>query len=398
MSSPPPKPKRPHLSNIRDQNRGQLLGLLQRYGAVSRNDLSEKTGLTQAAISRLTRDLIKEGICYEEQPGFTKCQTRIGRRRVNLRIHPEGGFVIAICCSAFSKLISITDISGQTRYQTKIPDKSAKSPDSTLRFITEYVDQLYASKALKRSKLLGAALVIAGSIDPQSGHLIKAPLLNWKDYPIQNKLSESLHCAVRVENIADALCLNYLDTDIDNQASSSNIFLTHISAGMGASLAINHRIVKRGGDEGWIGNIVTCNDLSQIDNSTNLHQTSSGKAILKRIREQLDTEPLKGKNFPTQLKHAVDIANAQDGPTRQIFFEAGKALGNSLYTLTAAYLPEIVIIAGPAVAANAFGNGVMKGYEGMVAIQKSGASNIVIDQTQYIDAAQKLALLEHFFS
>ena len=65
---PPVTVKKHHLRDIRTRNRTRLLRLLFSNGALSRHELNELTGLTLASISRITKELISEGICYEEDP------------------------------------------------------------------------------------------------------------------------------------------------------------------------------------------------------------------------------------------------------------------------------------------------------------------------------------------
>ena len=104
--------KRPHLRDIRDRNRNLVLSALLRGSGVSRHDLTSKTGLTHASVSRITMELIDEGLCYEGAAYRTDNQ--LGRRRVELRVNPDGGFVLALCLSVFSRMAVITDITPET--------------------------------------------------------------------------------------------------------------------------------------------------------------------------------------------------------------------------------------------------------------------------------------------
>ena len=50
-----------------------------------------------------------------------------------------------------------------------------------------------------------------------------------------------------VDNIANALCMNYVDTTVKLSSKNLNIMLVHIAVGMGASLFVNGALVRRGG-------------------------------------------------------------------------------------------------------------------------------------------------------
>ncbi len=176
MKNPHMQTKRPHLRVIRVRNRALLLRQLHKHGAVSRHDLRDRTGLTQASISRITRELITEGICFEDHSYHA--HTKLGRRRADLRVNPEGGYVIAICLSAFSRMIVVADLAGQNHHHVKIPTSQSKTAVDAIDFVGAYIDDLIAKGSIKSNRILGASLSIAGSIDPNTGHLAHAPFLN----------------------------------------------------------------------------------------------------------------------------------------------------------------------------------------------------------------------------
>ena len=79
------------------------------------------------------------------------------------------------------------------------------------------------------------------------------PLLDWKDFPIKEAISRRLNAPVVVENIANALCRTCIENDAQKKVHSENICLVHVAAGMGASVAVNGKLLRRQSDENWIG-------------------------------------------------------------------------------------------------------------------------------------------------
>lgn len=386
-------PKRPHLSNIRTRNRALLLEHLLRDGARTRHELVQRTGLTHASVSRITKELIARGICYEGRS--VSGQSRLGRRQVELQINPDGGFVIAVCLSAFSRLIAVTDLVGHRRHQVDMPKRAARSAKAAATFIAQAIDNLAEDGVFDRQRLLGAGLAIAGYVDPASGYLIKAPLLGWRDYPLGDRLSELLGCAVRVENIADSLCLTCLHQS--HGSDCSNIFLAHVAIGMGASLAIDRRIVRRRGDEAWIGRVPVSNSFKRGKALTRLDRISSGQAVLDEI-ERRGIATFHGQSVTERLTSAVDLANRNDGPCSRIFRKAGEALGGSLLPLTAAYLPDLIVLAGPTVTARPFHEGAIDGYTKAASGTDAETTDLIINRARYIDAAESLALRKYVYS
>lgn len=385
--------KRPHLNDIRTTNRARILELLLQHDAVSRKGLSQQLGLTNATISRITKELIAEGVCCEGQS--YRSENQLGRHQTDIFINPEGGFVIAICISAFSRVVTIIDLSGKTQHQTNIPVKAVKSPQSAVKFICDYVEELISSNALNSDKILGAALAIAGSINVKTGYLKQSPLLKWSDFPIGEQLFERLSCPVRVENIADTLCLNYLERNSLKNGSSMNIFLIHIAIGMGASLAIDGRIVRRRGNEGLVGKIPVSSPLDHTKSLIRLDQISSGKAILQKLEDHDNESNYTHSNITKRFLTAVDSSNNKSGQEEQIFLEAGQTLGANLMALTVAHSPDIIVLAGPAVAADSFCEGVISSYQKITQDTDVETPEFLINKTSYIEATQNLALREY---
>ena len=378
------------MDDIRTTNRARILELLLQRDTVSRKELSQRLVLTNATISRITKELIAEGVCCEGKS--YQSGNQLGRHQTDIFINPEGGFVIAICISAFSRIITITDISGKTHHEAKIPLQAVKSPKSAIEFISNYVEELTKNGALNRKKVLGAALAIAGSINIETGYLKQAPLLKWRNYPFGEHLTERLGCPVRVENIADTLCLNYLERTGLEDDPYMNIFLIHVAIGMGASLAIDRRIVRKRGNEGLIGKTPA---LWHSDKLIRLDEISSGEAILQRLEGTRNLSNDTHSNITKRFQSAVDSCNKNSVLEKEIFLEAGKTLGASLMALTVTFSPDIIVLAGPAVAAEAFCEGITNTYREISKGTDAETTKFLINKTSYIEATINLALREY---
>lgn len=386
--------KRPHLRGIRNRNRAQLLQTLRMRGTMSRQELSEVMDLTPASISRITKDLIAEGVCQEVSPQRRESQN--GRPNIGLQINPTVGFVICASLSSLSRVVSMTDVSGKRHHERQIPEAIIQNGPDTIEFIGCFVDELIADGHLTRDYLLGAALVMPGSIDSTVGVLTKSVLVNWPDFPIKDNLSERLNCPARVENIGDALCQHSLDRAAMNGASGANIFLAHVAARMGASLALGGKVVKRLADEGWINDIPVSSSLVSNGQTQTLSQTASGRAILNAIPIDKKIETLSDLN--AHIETSIEVSKQSDGVHRKAFYEAGYALGMTLLPLTIAFAPDQIVLAGPVVASEAYEEGARAGYAKAVNELDTQTSVINVNRTSYIEAAENLALNEHFFA
>ncbi|MEO9819277.1 MAG: ROK family transcriptional regulator [Paracoccaceae bacterium] len=396
MKPDTPPIKRQHLHDIRINNRSRILQALRSSDAISRQELAKQLDLTPASLSRISKELIADGICIEAP--ITREGGQRGRPGVAIQINPKGGYLIAISISSFSRLISIIDLCGTVQLQQEIPKQVTLSGADTVAFISDYIDGLVRKAVLKRDQILGASFTIPGSINVESGFLTKSILLNWPDFPIKERLVEKLRCPVRVENNGDALCRHYLDNKVAIEKDRSNIFLAHVSEGMGASIAIGGRIVRRLADEGWINDLPVFSQAKDAHKVRKLSQIASGKAILADLPIAQEQPDQGGTKFSQLLQTAVSKANQDCGKEHDTFFDAGRVLGANLVTLTVAIAPETIVLAGPVLQAHAYSKGVQAGYEMAVAEMDIQPSRIVVSGASYIDASESLALHDYFLT
>lgn len=389
--------KRPHLRDIRDRNRVLVIGELLKGNGVSRHDLSGKTGLTHASISRITKELIDEGICYEG--AAYRAENQFGRRRTKLHVNPDSGFVVVLCFSVFSRIAALTDITGKRRFETEIPARAARTAKASINFVGDWLDKLIASGKIDRRRLLGAGAVIAGSVEHGTGHLTNAPLLKWRNIPFRDLLIERLRCPVAVENVADALCLAYLDREYSGPDGHIHMFLAHVAYGMGASLVIDSNVVRRRGDESWIGRLPLA-DGDLAGHKRVLQDVSSGEAILEQLERHLanDRALTPVDNITRRLKAAVDASTKGDPVVEEIFHQAGAALGGVLLPITAAYLPDVIVLAGPVASSASYCSSTCSAYEKAADGSGYESTRIVTTRTSYIEAAENLALRTHVYS
>ncbi|MEH6740855.1 MAG: ROK family protein [Sulfitobacter sp.] len=315
-----------------------------------------------------------------------------------LQINAKGGNLIAISISSFSRIISVIDIAGQQKHAHQIPKQVILSGADTVAYIADYIDGLVADEVLDRALILGASLTLPGSINSESGFLTKSVLLNWPNYSIKERLTERLMCPVRVENNGDALCRHFLDKTVISDTDRSNVFLVHVSNGMGASIAIGGRIVRRLADEGWINDIPVLTKEGADYSERKLSQFASGGSILAQLPDVESSEGQEGTEFSRALHSAVAVSNKAPNKARDVFFDAGHALGANLLSLSIAIAPDTIVLAGPVLKAFAYSEGVQAGYERAAARMKIQPSQIVVSDASYIDAAECLALHGFFLA
>src|SRR4029077_15831577 len=94
---------------IRNINRFDVLHTIGLHdNQISRSELSNLTGLSQATISSIVSHLIKESACIEEDASGVGTRGR-GRPLVMLRLNPDYTHVVGVKISTHQIVFSVTD-------------------------------------------------------------------------------------------------------------------------------------------------------------------------------------------------------------------------------------------------------------------------------------------------
>ena len=84
--------KKPVHSFVRAYNRDAILKTIRVAEMISRIDIARATGLSQASVTGITADLIREGLILEKKSGTHEG----GRPPMLLSISPDGAYAVGI--------------------------------------------------------------------------------------------------------------------------------------------------------------------------------------------------------------------------------------------------------------------------------------------------------------
>ena len=172
--------------------------------------------------------------------------------------------------------------------------------------------------------------------------------------------------------------------------------LVHVAAGMGSSLFINNQLVRRGGDEGWIGHLKIQSSKGKPDEKLSLSEVVSGGALIDKLTKQKNFKIDQGAGFASNFKRAIDETNSGNEGFSEVFEDAGKTLGENLFVLSASSQPDFLVLAGPAFDTTPFEEGVRKGFEQASAYANQRWTSIQVSRHSYLDAAESMALRKYF--
>lgn len=315
------------LEGIRERSRSLVYHcLLGQHGEkLSRNDISQATGLSHPTVSTVLQEFLELGLVDE----VGQSTARGGRPAQLVTFNALARCVLSVDLSGSSYSAALIDLSGAILCRMAGPRREAGSASGLLPWLDE------VTAACERKHAIGmVAVALPGVIDSAAGSVHFAPSLGWHDYPLAAVLEERLGYEVILENDVNALAMGELRLvhgSVAANARTNAIYLS-ITDGIGIGVVINGQLYR--GSNSAAGEI-GYGTLGHIDSQPNptFGQPGPVEAHLAQLSSR----------FISQGTVALDSAAARDA-FAQFSVDLTVILQNAICLLN----PERLVISWPA--------------------------------------------------
>jgi predicted NBD/HSP70 family sugar kinase len=359
---------------VRDHNRALVLWCLSRRGGLSRSEIAERIGLTEAGISRIVRELIDDGLLYETETA--PVSGRPGRRHIALDIVADAAYVASICLTAFDHSISVLDLLGKRILRVEFPEILSASGEEAALMIAEKVREVVKTLDIAVSNILGIGITTVGSVDKASRNIIASSINGLNGQNVADPLEQLLGSPVALATIGEAINIGEKvilekqaahedDERQGHDASLNTALVVHVAFGMGANFLVNGRSYGNQQDERLFAHIpISGKEERCICGARGCLLTSaSGHSIMRRLKSvDLFSDGGNLNEFdPQELLDVIRVSDDINTAAGKLFYAAGYALGSALFSVTACLPPERIILAGVVGQANTYASGVKDG-------------------------------------
>lgn len=169
-------------------------------GPLARSAISRQTGLSPAAVSRHSAELLALGLVHEPQQ--PPSEPRPGRPRIPLDIDTSHHLAAGVHIAVPQLTFSLTDLRGRVVAQEQAPRRD--TPTAVLQDIAAQLPGFLRRHSGGRS-VLGLGLVTGGWVDPDSGVVVENSALGWRDVPLRQTLRSATRLPIHVDSHARAL-------------------------------------------------------------------------------------------------------------------------------------------------------------------------------------------------
>lgn len=223
----------------RESSRGKILDLIRISGPVSRVELADMTGLTQATISTAVRSLLNDGVVLEAGRG----ESTGGKPRMLLELNPVSRLGLGVHIGQDYITYVVADLSGRVVGRRRVSGPGDASPMTVVSRITEDIERLFDALAVDRESVVGMGLAAPGPLDRSAGAMIGAPSFReWTDFPLRRALSTTtgLHCEFDNDATAAAIGEFWLGATAGYTSYAS----VYMGSGIGAGIVMDGTIYQ----------------------------------------------------------------------------------------------------------------------------------------------------------
>lgn len=369
-----------------ERNKRRILTEILLRGPLPRNLIAERIGITQASVSRITRDLINAGLV--EETGHYPDDSKPGRKRIGVQVRADGGFVAGITINAFQQDILIANIGNGTVAEKRLHFNNLEQADDVLETCARQLNQLIDQSGINRNRLFGCGVTITGAIDPLRGKLRHAPALGWTDVSVRSILERALQLPIVIENIPNAK--NLAARFFGPAKNINNAVLFNCSLAIGTSLVIDGNLLRGAkSDVGLIENLLVP-DAQSTNKLKPLDLMAGGFGIIGEP-VQSDTE---GCRMARRLTEVIEMdSDWCVGATRSLE-QAGRALAYAIMVANSFLHPQMILLSGPLINSRVYRNSVQDEVLQLVSLE-CARNKVEFFRISSQDATQSLAI-HHF--
>lgn len=325
----------------REQHIGALFEAVLTRGPLSRRDAARLTGLSAASVTKLVRPMISHGYLIENgrEAGVP------GRPQIPLQVDPTRHHAVGIKLMDGEIVGVVVDLHAevQSGHRMKYRDTS---PAGVVDAIEEMTSVLLQRSPVDHDRLLGIGIGLGGHVNGTTGVVVSSPFLGWQDVPLRRLVADRMTLPVVIENDVNTLAV--AEQWFGAGSSFPSFALITVGAGVGCALVLDGRLWRGvSGAAGEFGHMVVDPDgpICHCGKRGCLEAVVGDKAIAAAMSAAA------GRRI-TRVAQVVAQAHAGDADARQVFTQAGIALGRAIAALLNLLNPPLVILSGEGVTAS----------------------------------------------
>lgn len=266
-----------------------------------------------------------------------------GRKREVLKLNPEAGYLVVLDLEGTSLRVGLTNLLGDIRYRWE--EDIVLRQQLGVRRVAQGVQMvLRGLEPPERARVLAAGVSYTGLMDA-SGR-VTAVNLGWKDFPLRQRLEESLNMPVFYGN--DGYCKILAERWVGVAENCPNCVYVLAGVGIGIGCFVDGHLLE--GHDGMAGEFGHLTIDSSAPDRCNCGKNGCLEAIASSpniVRQYMEKSGRSGGD--PQVHPVTEVfagARESDPAARAVVDRVGRALGVGLSHVVNLLNPQLIILGG----------------------------------------------------
>ncbi len=333
-------------------NKREILHLIRKSGTISRADIANISGLTAPTVSRIVEYLVNEDkmvsyIGIGESSG--------GRRPVLVQFSGKDNYVVGIDIGSTTIRGVLSDLEANFINEIRFPTDINKGFIFIMDKVGELVEKLISSSNVKRERVKGVGIAIAGLVNKKNGTVEFSPDFGWFNTDVRKSLLERLSLPFIYDNSSRLMALG--EHEYGKGSKYENFAVINVGYGIASGIVVND--VPMTGSVGYAGELghIIVDGKSKVKCRCGamgcLEALASGRRIAQMGQEAAERKKkgslfdlCNGKISEIDAKMVGLAAQMGDSEARAIFQEITSYLSIGIATIANLLDPQIIFIGG----------------------------------------------------
>lgn len=333
------------MSQDSKSRRHTILDTIRRHERMARIDLAQATGISQATVTTLTAEMLKQGLIAEHSAD-EKQETgaRRGRPRVDLKIRGAAHLVagVKVANNVFS--IVFMDFAGALLGEHTAPlNKPVMQPKALCKQLQSVIIDAARKNDLDPSEISAVGIGLAGTVDTEQGFVHWSPSLTERNVPLQRMASLQLGCPTYVDNDANLVAM--AEMLFGHGIDVSDFIVVTIESGVGMGIVLNGSLYRgaRGcGAEFGHTKVQLDGALCRCGQRGCLEAYVADYALLR----EASVSGFFGDTPPRNIEDILEASATGDAAAQSVLTRAARMFTMGLANVINIFDPQLIILAG----------------------------------------------------
>jgi N-acetylglucosamine repressor len=318
-------------TGLKRANRAAVLDLMLQHQQISRQAISEYTGLSSPTVTNIMHELLDEDIVRKVGVSTARSEGA-GRRRELLELNPQSRLALAIHLGSPESALGLIDVRGRVvASEIILSDYAAIASEENLRQVIVQARAFMASHDVPPTQFLGIGVGIPG--------------IPWGEAPVEQILRREFGVPVMAINNVRAMALGEYVFGLNKEIQ--DLVFVYIGKGIGTGIISDGELLRGAADRaGEIGHLWVTDEpiVCRCGNTGCLETVISEAAIAEQVRSLFPA--LAASDDLIAINHLIEAATTGDEQARVLLHEVGQYLGRSLTSVMNIVEPRLIVLGG----------------------------------------------------